>query len=122
MKLFAVTSALLMGLALGLPVADKEAIKIQRPKELLSRLAARYDTALPKYSISKYQCWYLRRLFLMCNQLYHVSCFRLSSAAKHHLLHTEGGSGGGHNFHVDRQQNFEIAHDGKSCQFSLPTS
>ena len=40
--------------------------------------------------------------------------FRLSSATKHRLLHIlEGGSNGGHKFHIDRQQNFEIVNDGK---------
>ena len=46
MKLFVVTTALLMGLALGLPVADKEGIKIPRPGELSSRLTARYVIVL----------------------------------------------------------------------------
>ena len=46
MKLFVVTTALTMGLALGLPVADEKAIKITRPGELSSRLTARYVIVL----------------------------------------------------------------------------
>ena len=70
MKLFIVTTALLMGLAIKMPVAEKEVIKMPGSGEL-----------------------------------------------PHHLLHIlEGGNGGGHKFHVDRQQNFEITHDGNSWQ------
>ena len=39
---------------------------------------------------------------------------RLSSTIKHRLLHIhEGGNNGSHKFHIDRQQNFEVVHDGK---------
>ena len=58
-----------------------------------------------------YSIW--PRLFRLSHcGAYFVS--RLSSVTKHRLLHIlEGGSNGGHKFHIDRQQNFEIVHDGK---------
>ena len=46
MELFVATTALLMGLATGMPAADKDVIKIPRPGELSSRLAARYVSVL----------------------------------------------------------------------------
>ena len=103
MWLFIVSTGLLTGLVQGVPYAEQGAITAPKPEE--KSLVARW------VNVTSYLA---HRQLSICIEDIAYFVFRLSSTTKQHLLHIlEGGNNGGHKFHLSRQQNFEIVHDGK---------